>query len=81
MNDQINLVSVLSMMVKRWWVLVLCTVLMGVTFFTVTEVFIPEQYTSVGKLLVRHTINYQNEDGSVTIPDVLVPYIGCEVLK
>ena len=65
MNDQINLVSVLSMMVKRWWVLVLCTVLMGVTFFTVTEVFIPEQYTSVGKLLVRHTINYQNEDGTI----------------
>ncbi len=65
MNDQINLVSVLSMMVKRWWVLVLCTVVMGVTFFTVTEVFIPEQYTSVGKLLVRHTINYQNEDGTI----------------
>ena len=24
---------------------------------------------------------YQNEDGSVTVPDVLVPYMGCKVLK
>ncbi len=24
---------------------------------------------------------YQNEDGSVTVPDVLVPYLGCKVLK
>ncbi len=65
MNDQINLMSVLSMIVKRWWILVLCTALMGATFFTVTEVFIPEQYTSFGKLLVRHTTNYQNEDGTI----------------
>ncbi len=64
MNDQINLMSVLSMVVKRWWILVLSTVLMGSTFFTVTEFFIPEQYTSVGKLLVRHTANLQNEDGT-----------------
>lgn len=24
---------------------------------------------------------YQNEDGTITIPDVLVPYMGCKVLK
>ncbi len=24
---------------------------------------------------------YQNEDGSVTVPDVLVPYLGCKILK
>ena len=24
---------------------------------------------------------FQNEDGSITIPDVLVPYMGCKVIK
>ena len=24
---------------------------------------------------------YQNEDGSVTVPDVLVPYLGCKIIK
>lgn len=24
---------------------------------------------------------YQNEDGTITIPDVLVPYMGCKILK
>ena len=24
---------------------------------------------------------YQNEDGSVTVPDVLVPYMGCKIIK
>lgn len=65
MNDQINLVSVLSMIVKRWWILVVSTVLMGSIFFTVTEVFIPEKYTSVGKLLVRHSASRTTEDGNI----------------
>jgi len=24
---------------------------------------------------------YQNEDGTITVPDVLVPYLGCKILK
>ncbi|MCS0505298.1 serine--tRNA ligase [Ancylobacter mangrovi] len=31
---------------------------------------------AVGRALVAVLENYQNEDGSVTVPDVLVPYIG-----
>ena len=31
---------------------------------------------AVGRALVAVLENYQNEDGSVTVPDVLRPYMG-----
>ena len=31
---------------------------------------------AVGRALVAVLENYQNEDGTVTVPDVLVPYMG-----
>ncbi len=36
---------------------------------------------AVGRTVAAILENYQNEDGSVTVPDVLVPYMGCEVIK
>jgi seryl-tRNA synthetase len=32
--------------------------------------------TAVGRALIAVMENYQNEDGSVTIPEVLLPYMG-----
>jgi len=32
--------------------------------------------TAVGRALIAVIENYQNEDGSVTIPEVLRPYMG-----
>ena len=32
--------------------------------------------TAVGRALIAVMENYQNEDGSITIPDVLLPYMG-----
>ena len=31
---------------------------------------------AVGRTLIAIYENYQNEDGTITIPDVLVPYMG-----
>jgi len=31
---------------------------------------------AVGRTLVAVLENYQNEDGTITVPDVLVPYMG-----
>ncbi len=31
---------------------------------------------AVGRTVVAILENYQNEDGSVTVPEVLVPYMG-----
>jgi seryl-tRNA synthetase len=31
---------------------------------------------AVGRTLIAILENYQNEDGSITVPDVLIPYMG-----
>jgi seryl-tRNA synthetase len=36
---------------------------------------------AVGRTVAAILENYRNEDGSVTVPDVLVPYVGVEVIK
>ena len=36
---------------------------------------------AVGRTLVAILENYQNEDGTITVPDVLVPYMGVKVIK
>lgn len=36
---------------------------------------------AVGRTVAAILENYQNEDGSVTIPEVLRPYMGCDVIK
>ena len=36
---------------------------------------------AVGRTVAAILENYQNDDGSVTIPEVLRPYMGCDVIK
>ena len=36
---------------------------------------------AVGRTVAAILENYQQEDGSVKVPEVLVPYMGCEVIK
>lgn len=36
---------------------------------------------AIGRTTAAILENYQNEDGSVTIPDVLVPYMGTDIIK
>jgi seryl-tRNA synthetase len=36
---------------------------------------------AVGRTLVAVIENYQNADGSITVPEVLRPYFGCEVIN
>lgn len=36
---------------------------------------------AVGRTLVAILENYQNADGSITVPEVLRPYMGCDLLK
>ncbi|MFZ5816220.1 MAG: serine--tRNA ligase [Bacillota bacterium] len=36
---------------------------------------------AVGRSLALVVENYQNEDGSVTVPEVLRPYTGCDVIR
>ncbi len=36
---------------------------------------------AVGRTVAAILENYQNSDGSVTVPKVLIPYMGCEIIK
>jgi seryl-tRNA synthetase len=36
---------------------------------------------AIGRTVAAILENYQNADGSVTVPKALVPYMGCEVIK
>ncbi len=36
---------------------------------------------AIGRTVAAILENYQNPDGSVTVPEVLVPYMGCSVIK
>jgi seryl-tRNA synthetase len=36
---------------------------------------------AIGRTMIAVMENYQNEDGSITIPEVLVPYMGVKVIK
>lgn len=36
---------------------------------------------AVGRTVAAIIENYQNKDGSITVPKVLVPYMGCDVIK
>ena len=36
---------------------------------------------AIGRTLAAVIENYQNEDGSITIPKVLIPYMQKEVIK
>lgn len=36
---------------------------------------------AVGRTVAAILENYQNEDGSVTVPEALRPYMGCEVIR
>ena len=65
MNEQINMMAVVGMVMKRWWILVVSTILIGSIFFTVTEYFIPEQYTSIGKLLVSNSVATVDQEGGL----------------
>ena len=36
---------------------------------------------AIGRTTAAILENYQNADGTITVPDVLVPYMGCNVIK
>lgn len=55
MSEQINLMDILQMVIKRWWVVVLSTCLVGLGAFIISTYFIVPQYTSTGKLYVSNT--------------------------
>lgn len=36
---------------------------------------------AIGRTVAAILENYQNDDGSVTVPEALRPYMGCDVIR
>ena len=36
---------------------------------------------AVGRTVAAVIENYQNEDGTITVPEVLIPYMHCSIIK
>lgn len=66
MNEQINLMDIMQMVVKRWWVVVLATCIVGLGAFIISDFFITPQYTSTGKLFVSTTTEKTNVDPTLS---------------
>lgn len=60
MNEQINVMDIINMIVKRWWIVVLSTCVVGAVTFVISNYFITPQFTSSGKLIVSNT-NERND--------------------
>lgn len=52
MEKEITIQKLLQEIFKRWWLVVICTILCGAIFFTYSSMFIPERFTSVGSVYV-----------------------------
>jgi seryl-tRNA synthetase len=36
---------------------------------------------AIGRTVAAIMENYQNEDGSISVPEVLRPFMGCDIIK
>lgn len=53
MNEQLNVVNIIDMLLKRWFVVLISTICMGIFAFVYSEVFISPMYSSTASLYVN----------------------------
>ncbi len=57
MNEQISIVDVVDMLLRRWWLMLVSAVVVGIAAFMYTNLFIDPMYRSEGALYVNSTQN------------------------
>lgn len=62
MNEQTNIMDIVNMIIKRWWVLLCAICIAGLITFSISQYFIEPKYASAGKLLVSTNTEYTAED-------------------
>lgn len=70
MNEQWKINDIINIWVRRWWIVVLCGVLVGVFSFLYSTFLIAPMYTSSGRLYVNNT--NKTTIGNMTINDINV---------
>ena len=64
MNEQLNLISIIDILLRRWTVILLSAILIGVFSFVYSEVFISPVYSSNASLYVNSNKQNISEDVS-----------------
>jgi len=57
LNEQISIVDIVDMLLRRWWLIVVSAITIGVIAFMYTSLFIDPMYRSEGALFVNSTQN------------------------
>ena len=50
MEKEINIQNIISVALKKWWIILLCVVVCGALFYVYSSYFIPDQFTSTGSV-------------------------------
>ena len=75
MNEQLNIINIIDMLLRRWTIVFLTTILVGVFSFVYSEVFIDPVYSSTASLYVnseRQKANDEISQGTITSSRQLV---------
>ncbi len=64
MNEQLNLISIIDILLRKWTVILLSAVLIGIFAFVYSEVFIAPTYSSTASLYVNSNKQQESEDVS-----------------
>ena len=64
MNDQLDILSIVDILLRKWSMILISAVLVGIFAFVYSEVFISPVYSSTASLYVNSTKQNMNEEVS-----------------
>ncbi len=64
MNEQLNLISIIDILLRKWTTILLSAALVGIFAFVYSEVFIAPTYSSTASLYVNSNKHQESEDVS-----------------
>ena len=68
--DEINLLQILKVLLRKWWLVLICAVEGALVFFLVTYFFITPQYTASAKLYVNNSTSIEDISVKLTSSDL-----------
>lgn len=83
LKDEIKIMDIVDMLMRRWWIMLISMMIVGVMAFVFTEVFISPTYSSKGALYVnasKEQINQTVTTGTINASQQLVNTYA-EILK
>lgn len=83
LKEELKIMDIVDMLMRRWWIMLMSMIIVGIMAFIFTEVFISPTYRSVGALYVnasKEQVNQSVTTGTITASQQLVSTYA-EILK